>query len=462
MNTFMPDDFLLHSEAATRLYTQCARNLPIIDYHCHICPQDIADDRRFSDITAAWLGGDHYKWRLMRANGVEERYITGDAPAREKFQAFADTLPKAAGNPVYHWTHMELRRYFQYDGILSGDTAETVWHQCNRVLQNMGVRDIIRQSNVELICTTDDPTDVLEAHEKIQKDTTFSTEVLPGWRPDRAINIQKPDFAQYIRNLSRASNTSIIDLDTLFEALHIRLDYFAARGCVVSDHGLDFIPYSPDGETLARTAFQAALAGEGSSQAAMEAYQYVLLRFLGTEYARRGWIMQLHFGALRNANTAMFGCLGPDTGFDSIGAPGDPKRIAGFLDSLYMDDCLPQTVLYSLNPSDNALLTSLIGCYQGGFTGKLQHGAAWWFNDTFHGIQDQLQNLAGQSLLGNFIGMLTDSRSFLSYPRHDYFRRILCDTLGNWISNGEFPDGETADAIVKNVSYENIRRYLHR
>lgn len=462
MKAFLDDDFLLHTNTARVLYHEYAKALPILDYHCHINPLEIAEDRRFEDVAQAWLGGDHYKWRLMRANGVAERFITGDAPGREKFQAFAEALPKAIGNPLYHWTHLELRRYFGYKGVLDGDAAQSVWELCNERLKTLSVRNIIRQSKAEVIVTTDDPADCLDAHRRIQRETGCTARVLPGWRPDKAIRIEKPDFRDYAARLGEAAGIAITDFDSLKEALSRRMDFFAALGCVVSDHGLDFIPCAPGREKAAETALKTALAGGRLPPPEdTEAYQFELLRFLGGEYARRGWVMQLHYGALRNANSRMFGQLGPDTGYDGVGTPGDPARIAGFLDSLSREGALPKTILYSLNPNDNAMLTSLAGCFQDGCPGKLQHGAAWWFNDTKLGMEAQLTNLANLSLLGNFVGMLTDSRSFLSYTRHEYFRRILCNLLGGWAEVGEAPaDLSLLGGMVQDISYRNAKRYF--
>ena len=460
MRTFMDDDFLLRSPMARELYHGFAEEMPIIDYHCHINPAEIAENRQFETITQVWLGGDHYKWRLMRANGVDERLITGDRDDRDKFRAFAACLPKAVGNPVYHWAHLELRRYFGYAGVLNEATAEKVWNLCNERLRELPVREIIRRANVEVICTTDDPCDDMAAHIRLRREG-FETHVLPGWRPDKAMNIRKPDFAAYIRRLSSVSGVSIKNLDSLREALRRRLAFFDGVGCRISDHGLDFVPFAPVGEREAEWALRDALAGKAVSPEAAEAYQYALLLFLGEEYARLGWVMQLHYGALRNANSRMFICLGPDTGYDAIGAPGGSRKIAGLLNALDSRGALPKTVLYSLNPNDNAMLTSLIGCFQHGISGKLQHGAAWWFNDTKTGMERQLTNLAEQSLLGNFIGMLTDSRSFLSYTRHEYFRRILCNLLGDWVENGELPgDMDTLGRLVQDVCYGNISKYL--
>ncbi|HBT65330.1 MAG TPA: glucuronate isomerase [Ruminococcaceae bacterium] len=461
MKAFMDKDFLLNNQMSQLLYDTYAKNLPIIDYHCHINPNEIAKDYQFRSITEAWLGGDHYKWRLMRANGVDEMLVTGNADDRDKFRAFAACLPKAVGNPIYHWAHMELRQYFGYQGVLNETTADQVFDLCNETLKTLRVRDIIRKSRVEMICTTDDPCDDLAAHKEIRGDAGFETKVLPGWRPDKAVNIHKEGFREYIAGLADIAGTPITDMSSLLEALKKRLDVFEAAGCRVSDHGLDYVPFAPGKEKEAEQALSAALAGNAVSPEMAEAYQFEVLKRLGREYARRSWIMQLHYGALRNNNSSMFAKIGPDTGYDAIGHAGDPSRIAGFLDSLNRDGNLPKTVLYSLNPNDNTMLTSIMGCFQKDCPGKLQHGSAWWFNDTKTGMEVQLKNLAEQSLLGNFIGMLTDSRSFLSYARHDYFRRILCNLVGGWIEAGEMPnDMEMAGRLIEAVSYGNIVEYL--
>ena len=461
MKAFMDKDFLLNNQMSQLLYDTYAKNLPIIDYHCHINPNEIAKDYQFRSITEAWLGGDHYKWRLMRANGVDEMLVTGNADDRDKFRAFAACLPKAVGNPIYHWAHMELRQYFGYQGVLNETTADQVFDLCNETLKTLRVRDIIRKSRVEMICTTDDPCDDLAAHKEIRGDAGFETKVLPGWRPDKAVNIHKEGFREYIAGLADIAGTPITDMSSLLEALKKRLDVFEAAGCRVSDHGLDYVPFAPGKEKEAEQALSAALAGNAVSPEMAEAYQFEVLKRLGREYARRSWIMQLHYGALRNNNSSMFAKIGPDTGYDAIGHAGDPSRIAGFLDSLNRDGNLPKTVLYSLNPNDNTMLTSIMGCFQKDCPGKLQHGSAWWFNDTKTGMEVQLKNLAEQSLLRNFIGMLTDSRSFLSYARHDYFRRILCNLVGGWIEAGEMPnDMEMAGRLIEAVSYGNIVEYL--
>ena len=462
MRSFLDRDFLLDTQTGAALFHDYAEKQPIIDYHCHINPAEIADDRHFETITEAWLGGDHYKWRIMRANGVPEEYVTGSAPAYDKFLAYAAALSRAVGNPLYHWTHLELQRFFGYDGILNEKTAPLVWELCNEKLKTLSVREMIRMSNVETIVTTDDPADNLADHRRIRDEGSCPAAVLPGWRPDKAANIAKPGFTGYLRRLGDAAGLLIRSLDDLYAALSGRMDLFDSLGCRVSDHGLDAIPCAPGSESLAEGALRTALAGGSVSAAEEEAYQFAVLRFLGREYARRGWVFQFHYGAVRNTSSRMFAQLGPDTGFDCIGAPGNAAKIAGFLNTLEEDGGLPKTILYSLNPNDNAMLDSVIGCFQGtGARGKLQHGSAWWFNDTKTGMEEQLTSLANLSVLGNFVGMLTDSRSFLSYPRHEYFRRVLCGLLGRWAESGQVPaDLEHLGGLAADISYGNAKRYF--
>ncbi len=463
MKTFMTADFLLTTDTSRQLYHSVAADLPIVDYHCHVSPKEIYEDKHFEDLFDIWLSGDHYKWRIMRSNGVEERYITGDAPRREKFQKFAEALPKAIGNPMYHWCHLELKNYFGYEGILNGDTAEEVWQLAAEGLRrpDMGVRGIIEKSRVKFVGTTDDPLDSLEWHQKLQNDDSFAPIVAPTFRPDKALNIEKPGFIDYIAAMSRVVGFPITTVAALKETLSARMDHFAACGCRASDHGLDYIVYDP--RPLAEEALAKALGGQPLTTAEVEAFKTDLLVFCGEEYARRGWVMQLHYNCLRNPNSRMFAALGPDTGFDCIAPAPSCNALTALLDALYRIDRLPRTILYSLDAGDNALLDTVIGAFQGPETaGKLQHGSAWWFNDNKTGMQEQLTGLANLSLLGNFVGMLTDSRSFLSYTRHEYFRRILCDLIGRWVENGEYPaDLNTLSTIVRDICYDNAVRYFN-
>lgn len=460
----MNADFLLSTQTARTLYHEYAEPMPIIDYHCHVSPREIYEDRRFRDLYEVWLEGDHYKWRLMRGSGVEERFITGDAPAREKFQKFAETLPRAIGNPLYHWCHLELKNYFGYNGVLSGETAQEVWDLCREKLQSpdMGVRGLIAQSGVAFIGTTDDPADSLEWHKKIADDSTIKTTVAPSFRPDKALNIHKTGWRNYIEALGQVCGTDICTLEGLKSALAARMDHFAAHGCRASDHGLDHMVFRPAPQEQAEAIFQKALTGEAVTPEETENFQTALLLFCAQKYSELGWVMQIHYNCIRNPNSAMFRKLGPDTGFDCMG-PGDGSAaLAGFLDALTAQGRLPKTILYSLDPGDDAFLDTLIGSFQGPeVPGKLQHGAAWWFNDSFHGIIRQLTSLASLGVLGNFVGMLTDSRSFLSYTRHEYFRRILCRLLGGWVEEGMYPDDpETVGGLVRDVCYHNAARYF--
>ncbi|MBQ8893792.1 MAG: glucuronate isomerase [Clostridia bacterium] len=464
MKPFMDKDFLLSTETARKLYHLYAAGCPIIDYHCHVSPREIYEDKRFANITEVWLGGDHYKWRIMRSNGVDERYITGDAPAREKFQKFAEALPRAIGNPMYHWCHLELKNYFGYTGILNGETAEEVWQLCNAKLQEEGmtVRGLIRQSNVKFIGTTDDPIDSLEWHQKIAADPTFDTVVAPSFRPDKALNIDKAGWKDYIEKLSEVTGMEIDSIEKLKAALTDRMHYFHANGCKASDHGLDRTICRIDTEEELNAVMQRALRGEIIPAAEAEGFKTALLLHCAKSYHELGWVMQLHYNCLRNPNSRMFAKLGPDTGFDIIGPNNDCEKLAQFLDVLNSTDQLPRTVLYSLDGGDNAFLDTLLGAFQGTeVAGKLQHGSAWWFNDNKQGMIDQMVSLANLSLLGNFVGMLTDSRSFLSYARHEYFRRILCELIGNWVENGEYPnDAGTLATLVKDICYYNAQRYF--
>ena len=463
MKAFLDDDFLLTTPTARRLY-QVARSMPILDYHCHLDPKEIAQDRRFENITQVWLGGDHYKWRLMRANGVDEAYITGDAPDREKFQKWAETLELAIGNPLYHWSHLELRRYFGYEGVLNGDTAQEVWELCNQKLQEPGMsaRNLIANSGVTLVCTTDDPADSLEWHQQLAQDSSFPVKVLPAWRPDAAMGLERPEYLDYLQRLGQAAGVEIRTYGDLKKALLSRMAFFDKMGCRASDHALTVAVCQPASEEELERVFQKRLEGEPLTQEELAAFQTGFLRFVAGEYKRLGWVMQLHYGCRRNNNTRMFHKLGRDTGYDAV-LQGTPSlEVAAFLDLLASQDALPRMVLYSLNPNDDEGLNSVIGCFQDGAPlGRIQQGSAWWFNDHKAGMVKQLTAFANGGLLGNFIGMLTDSRSFLSYPRHEYFRRILCELLGAWVENGEYPaDWKALEKMVRGVCYNNAVEFF--
>ena len=461
---FINDDFLLKTNTAKRLYHGVAENLPIVDYHCHIPPREIAEDRRFSDISQIWLGGDHYKWRLIRMTGAPEEEITGDCDPRVKFRHFAEALPLAIGNPMYHWTHLELSRYFDCDEILCPDTADEIFEHCNRVLArpDMSAKGIIRRSNVRMIGTTDDPADSLEWHEKIAEDSEFKTLVLPSFRPDKAVNIDKPGFADYIKKLGEVSETDTGTAAGVMEALAKRMEFFAAHGCRAADHGLDYAVYSPAGAAEVEEIFKKAMNGEAIDSASAEKYKTAMILFCAREYAERGIVMQIHYNCQRTVNSRYTALLGADTGFDCIRVKNSGEAICGLLDALDREGKLPKTVLYSLDPSDNALLDSIAGSFPGeGGIQKVQHGAAWWFNDTKSGMEAQLKSFANLSLLGGFIGMLTDSRSFLSYTRHEYFRRILCNLIGEWVEAGEYPDdGKYLEKIVGRICFGNAEEFF--
>ena len=461
---FVTKDFLLKNETAKKLYHDYADDMPIVDYHCHINPKEIYEDRKFKSITQIWLGGDHYKWRLMRSNGVCEDEITGTADDLTKFRHFAKMLSKAIGNPMYHWTHLELKKYFGYDGVLNEDTADEVYALCNAKLQQdeMTVRNLIRKSNVKMIGTTDDPVDSLEWHIKLREDKDFDVLVAPSFRPDKAVNIEKAGFCEYIKKLSEVSGIEIKSAEDVKNALSNRLDFFCELGCRATDHGLDYVVFSPATDEEVEEIFATVINGGKVSQEEADKYKTAIMLHLGKEYAKHGIVMQLHYGAQRNTNTKMFERLGPDTGFDCISVRDCGENITGFLNALEMENSLPKTILYSLNPQDNEMLDTILGCFQGTETeGKIQHGSAWWFNDTKSGMEAQIKSLANLSLLGNFVGMLTDSRSFLSYTRHEYFRRILCNLIGEWVENGEYPNDEkTIGKIVQDICYNNAKRYF--
>ncbi len=464
MKTFMDEDFLLNTKTAQRLYHDYAKGMPIFDYHCHLNPKEIAQNKKYRNITELWLGGDHYKWRAMRSNGIDEKYITGDAQDKEKFMKWAETMPKCIGNPLYHWTHLELRRYFGIHLLLSPDTSDEIWNQCNEMLKEdkFSARGLIQRSNVKVICTTDDPTDTLEYHKTISEDDTFKVRVLPTFRPDKAINIEKEGFMGWIHKLGIAAGIQIKSFDDLKQALVLRLDAFHNEGCRLSDHALDPIVFCEGTEKEARESFVKAMTGFTLAEREVQSYKTQLLLFLGREYSKRGWAMQLHIGTIRNNSKRMMKLLGPDTGFDSIGDYTFAESLAKTLNALDETDELPKTVLYSLNPRDNEILGTIIGCFQSSeIPGKLQFGSGWWFNDQRDGMIKQMTALANLGLLSRFVGMLTDSRSFLSYTRHEYFRRILCNLIGDWVENGEAPaDMKLLGSMVQDICFNNAVNYF--
>ena len=466
MKPFLDKDFLLSSDTARTLYHDHAAKMPIIDYHCHIKPSEIAADRRYDSITDVWLGGDHYKWRAMRSCGVPERCITGDADPEEKFVAWARTVQTLIGNPLYHWTHLELQRYFDISEPLTAKNAKTVYRACNEVLArpDMSVRGIIDRSNVRLICTTDDPIDDLAAHEQIAADPTCRVAVLPAFRPDKAMRADKPEFAAYLKKLEAVTGMEIDSMDDLRAALVDRIAYFDAHGCRVSDHGLDTAICETATEAELNDILEKGKNGRPVSAAESEAFQTALLATCAKEYRARGWVMQWHFGCIRNNSTRMFERLGPDTGFDAMNdAGGNAVRLARMLDLLEQQDALPRTILYSLNPADNGIIGTVMGGFQtdSDVPGRIQLGSAWWFNDHKSGMEQQLRDLMNLGAIGSFVGMLTDSRSFLSYTRHEYFRRILCNVFGQIVENGEYPaDLDALGEIVENISYNNTLHYF--
>lgn len=462
---FMDQDFLLKSEVAKRLYHDHAAKMPIIDYHCHINPMEIYEDKRYNSITEVWLGGDHYKWRAMRSCGVPEYYITGEASPAEKFRKWAETIPNLIGNPLYHWTHLELQRYFGITEPLNGKNAMDIYDKCNAILAqpDMSVRGIIRKSGVKLICTTDDPADDLRAHKLLAEDPDAPAAVLPTFRPDKAMRADKADFPQYVAKLEAVVGYVIDTIDDMRRALCDRIQYFLDHGCCVSDHALDYCFCIDATEDELNAIYAKAKSGQGLTWNEQLAYHTALLIAVGKEYEKRGWVMQLHFGCLRDNSTKMFKKLGPDTGFDSMNDAANAVGLAKLLNKLENENALGKTILYSLNPADNGIIGTIMGCFQtdSPIPGKIQQGSAWWFNDHKPGMEAQMTSLMSLGAMGAFVGMLTDSRSFLSYTRHEYFRRILCNLFGDLVENGEYPaDMELLGQMVENISYNNTLKYF--
>ncbi|MBQ7340623.1 MAG: glucuronate isomerase [Oscillospiraceae bacterium] len=465
MTPFMNKDFLLKTKTAKKLYHEHAAKMPIIDYHCHINPMEIYEDKRYNNITEVWLGGDHYKWRAMRSCGVPEYYITGDASPAEKFQKWAETIPNLIGNPLYHWTHLELQRYFGITEPLNGDNAMAIYEKCNAILArpDMSVRGIIRQSGVKLICTTDDPVDDLKAHAALAKDPDAPAVVLPAFRPDKAMRADKETFPAYVAQLEKVVGYEINTVEDMRKALNDRIAYFADHGCCVSDHALDYCFCVEATEEELNDIYARAKAGKGITWNEQLAYHTALLISVGKEYYKRDWVMQLHFGCLRDNSKKMFGRLGPDTGFDSMNDVSNAAGLAGLLNILESADELGKTILYSLNPADNGVIGTVMGGFQtdSKIPGKIQQGSAWWFNDHKVGMEQQMISLMNLGAMGSFNGMLTDSRSFLSYTRHEYFRRILCNLLGQMVEDGEYPaDMKALGQMIENISYNNTLRYF--
>lgn len=468
---FLNPDFLLDSPTSVRLYHEEAEQLPIIDYHCHLSPEEIATDKKFSNITEAWLYGDHYKWRAMRSCGVDEAYITGNASDYDRFRAYCTIMPKLAGNPLYHWSHLELRRFFDCELIINQKNCDEIWRVTAERLPHMSARQMMRDSRVELVCTTDDPADSLVHHRAIAEDR-FDITVLPAFRPDKAMNIERRGIVDYLARLGSANHVQITDLDSLCEALTVALDRFGTLGCRTADHGMDnYVRFARPNAYAANEILKKALACDGKdiTEEELALFQTYMNRFLGREYKKRGMVLQLHFGVARNPNRVMFEKLGADSGFDTIHGQNCIASLAALLDDLNQNDALPRTVLYSINPVDNAAVGALCGSFCQGETGcrgedglpTVTQGSAWWFNDNIDGMTAQMRSYANLSGIGNFLGMLTDSRSFMSYPRHEYFRRIWCRILGGWVEDGLLPDDpEMLSNLVRGVCYENTKRYF--
>ncbi|MBN2216003.1 MAG: glucuronate isomerase [Pirellulales bacterium] len=465
-DVFITKDFVLQNNAAIELFHEYARDLPIIDYHCHLPPLQIADDHRFENLTKIWLDGDHYKWRAMRTAGVDERYITGDAADREKFDRWAETVPRTLRNPLYHWTHLELKRPFGIsDRLLNPETAPGIWDECNARLQEEGfsARGIMKQMNVVLVCTTDDPTDSLDAHARMLDEPSFDVQVLPAFRPDRAMAVDAPGpFNAWVDKLADASNTDVKDFDSFLEAIRQRHDHFHALGCRLSDHGVETLYAEPFGRSDILAIFRRIRRGNELRPEEILAFKSAMLHELAVMDHEKGWVQQFHFGVMRNNNTRMFERLGPDTGFDSIGDFPVAQGMSRLLDHLDRDERLAKTILYNINPAQNEIIATMLGNFQDGHApGKMQMGSGWWFLDTKDGMERQLGALSNMGLLSQFVGMLTDSRSFLSYTRHEYFRRILCNLLGAEMEQGLIPrDMALVGSMVRDICYSNAVRYF--
>ncbi len=475
MKEFMGRDFLLETETAQHLFHDYSEKMPLIDYHCHLNPKEIYEDRRFENISDVWFGGlqpdgtfygDHYKWRLMRSNAVPEENITGRDDDFKRFYEFACTLEKCIGNPMYHWCNLELHRYFGITEALNHRNAREIYDKCNEMLKNdpnCSARGFIKASNVHYIGTTDDPIDSLEWHEKMAEDKTMPCIVRPSFRPDKAINITKAGFTDYLRKLAAAvGKDSLNSTQDVIDALVNRAEFFKAHGCVASDHGIDYMMFREGTMEESDAALKKILDGGQISVEEAEIFQTKIMQALGRAYHRLGIVMEIHYGAIRNGNEAMFEKEGADTGFDAIAPTNSQEALIRFMSSLYKEGALPKTVLFSLSGRDNELIDTALGLFQSDeVPGKIQHGPAWWFCDTKSGMEEQMKSLANLSVVGNFIGMLTDSRSFLSYPRHEYFRRIMCNVIGNWVENGEYPNDEEAlKEMVEGISFKNAARYF--
>ena len=465
MKKFMDENFILTNPTAETLYHEYSEKMPIIDYHCHINPKEILDNKKFKNITEVWLYGDHYKWRQMRTFGIDEKYITGDGSDYEKFVAWAKTVSHAIGNPLYHWTHLELKRYFGIEEVLCEKTAPAIWDKCNEMLQKdeFTVRGLIKRSNVKVICTTDDPIDSLEYHLALKEDKTFDVKVLPAFRPDKALGVNKDTFKDWFKQLESVVGKEIKSFDEYLEALKSRVEFFHEAGCRVADNALDFVPRGKATLEELNEIFAHVLNDGQVSFEDENKIRVYLLKFFGKLYHDLGWVNQFHMNCVRNNNTTMYNKLGPDTGFDALNDTEVAVPLSKLLNELNEEKALSKTIIYSLNPNDNAVIGTLLGCFQGdGIKGKIQHGSAWWFNDHKLGMEAQIKSLANLGMLSTFVGMLTDSRSFLSYTRHEYFRRILCNVIGEWVEIGELPnDIEFLGQIVSDISYNNAKNYFN-
>ena len=463
--SFINDSFMLQSDAARLLYHNYAEKMPIFDYHSHLSPAEILENKHFENITDLWLSGDHYKWRLMRANGVDEYYITGDADPYEKFEKWAETISRCYGNPLYHWTHLELKRYFGVDEPLGKENALRIYKICNDLLQKKDfyARGLILQSGVAALCTTDDPADSLESHTALEEDPSFPVQVLPTFRPDKAIHLENDGFVDYIKELGTAAKVEIKNFDSLKLALFKRAEFFKNHGCLLSDHAFGAPNFIVCEKKDADVAFAKVMANEKLTDFDISAYHTQLMLYLGGIYDQLGFAMQLHLGVVRSVNTPMFKLTGADTGFDAIGDSLSVESVLRLLDGMEKQNSLPRTILYSLNPNDNDRLAVAAGCFQKGpTTGKVQLGAAWWFNDHRDGMVNQMKALANTGILANFIGMLTDSRSFISYTRHEYFRRILCNLFGSWIDAGEIPANfEKIGKVIEDICFNNAAAFFN-
>ncbi|MBT2700228.1 glucuronate isomerase [Bacillus sp. ISL-40] len=466
MKKFMDQHFLLNTDTAVKLYENAAASSPIFDFHCHLDPEEVWENKSYDNITQIWLGGDHYKWRTMRMHGIGEQYITGDAGDWEKFAAWAETVPHLIGNPVYHWTHLELKMVFGIDKVLSPETAREIWEECNEKLQTpeFSARALIERSNVKFIGTTDDPISTLEFHQLLKNDETFKTIIAPTFRPDGALFIERPTFKSWIEKLADVSGIKTDSLDGFLTALKQRVEYFHENGGRASDHDIQKMEYVETTKQEVEAIFNKRISGEQLTNDEMIAYRIFLLKELGKMYAEKQWVMQLHMGAMRNNNTRMKELLGTDVGFDSVGEANMAEGLSRFLDALDQENALPRTVLFNLNQKDNVVLAGMMGnFYEEGIPGKVQLGSGWWFLDHIDGMERQMKDFANVGLLSHFIGMLTDSRSFLSYARHDYFRRILCNLLGEWVEKGLAPnDMKQMEQMVKNICFDNAEKYFLR